>query len=62
MTTTDAQRAAQARYDAKRLPVLGGRLTPEQRAWLAARALPGEKPFRTLCRLAGIPETHRDER
>lgn len=55
--TTKAQRAAQARYDAKRGSPIQGRLNPEQRAWLAARAAQGETLFRTLCRLAGLPES-----
>lgn len=54
--TSPAQRAAQSRYDAKRPSPISGRLSDAQRAWLIERAQPGETLFRTLMRLAGVPE------
>jgi len=54
---TKAQRAAEARYDAKRRGVtVTLRLSPEQAAWLDARAKPEESRPASLRRLAKMPD------
>lgn len=58
MTRTKAQRAAEARYDAKRRGVaVTLRLSREQAAWLDAKAKPDESRPGTLRRLTKMPDT-----
>jgi hypothetical protein len=52
--TTEAQKRAQARYDAKRLAPVPVRLNAEEMAWLDARRLPGEGRGPALKRLASV--------
>lgn len=52
---TKSQRAAEARYNAKRrgMPSLG-LVTPKQAAWIDARKKPGESRAAVVVRLLGI--------
>lgn len=54
MTATKAQRAAQARYDAKRPAPVPVRLNETELAWLDALRHDGEGRGQALKRLAGI--------
>ena len=55
MKRSEAQRAADARYEKKRRSPLAVRLTEEQWRWLEAQAQPGEKLAHAMLRLAGAP-------
>jgi len=55
--TTEAQKRAQARYDAKRPAPVPVRLNAEEMEWLDARRLPGEGMGPALKRLAGVPKS-----
>ena len=53
--TSEAQRAAQARADAKRPAPVPVRLNPAELAWLDAQRQPGEGRGPAIKRLAGMP-------
>lgn len=52
---SDAQRAADRRYDARREPPITVRLSGAGYAWLDAQRKPRETRAKALCRLAGVP-------
>jgi hypothetical protein len=52
---TEAQRAAQARYDAKRPTPLPVRMTEDELIWLDQQRQVGEGRSTCLKRLAGVP-------
>lgn len=56
MTTTKAQRAAQARYDLKRAAPVPVRLNERELAWLDDQREDGEGRGAALKRLAGVPK------
>jgi hypothetical protein len=55
--TTEAQKRAQARYDAKRPTPVPVRLNAEEMAWLDAKRLPGEGRGPALKRLASVSKS-----
>lgn len=56
VTTTKAQRAAQARYDRKRAAPVSVGMNQSELAWLDSQRLDGEGRGTALKRLTGVPK------